>query len=151
MFRNQSSGFVLADRPQKTPCFSPGFDGFDIDRVAAFSEAREQQLCNNAAIIRNRLKIKAVIYNAQVLQNMLQEHGSFLQLLQYQQQFHQLDLQAWVKWFRQNFRFVGGEIVNEFLMSASFLPSAHKPNCPVYAEILKCQPEWLKYQQPLQP
>jgi len=37
-----------------------------------------------------------------------------------------------VKLFKQNFRFIGGEIVNDFLMSADYLPGAHAKDCPVY-------------------
>ena len=45
---------------------------------------------------------------------------------------HPLSKEEWVKLFKQNFRFTGGEIVNEFLMSAGYLPGAHAKNCPVY-------------------
>ena len=41
----------------------------------------------------------------------------------------------WVKLFRKTFRFTGGEIVSEFLMSLGYLPGAHEPDCPVYARI----------------
>jgi hypothetical protein len=33
----------------------------------------------------------------------------------------------WVKLFKQTFRFTGGEIVGEFLMSIGYLPGAHVP------------------------
>lgn len=42
------------------------------------------------------------------------------------------------------FRFTGGEIVNEFLMSIGFLPGAHSPDCEVHKKILKAKPMWLK-------
>jgi len=35
-----------------------------------------------------------------------------------------------VKLFKKNFKFVGKEIVNEFLMSITILPGAHKNDCP---------------------
>ena len=41
-----------------------------------------------------------------------------------------------MKLFKQTFRFTGGEITGEFLMSTGWLPGAHHPACPVYAEIL---------------
>ena len=50
----------------------------------------------------------------------------------------------WVKLFRKTFRFTGGEIVNEFLMSLGFLPGAHVPDCPVYGRVLALDPPWAK-------
>ena len=40
----------------------------------------------------------------------------------------------WVKLFKKTFRFTGGEIVGEFLMSLGYLPGAHAPGCPVAQE-----------------
>jgi DNA-3-methyladenine glycosylase I len=37
--------------------------------------------------------------------------------------------------FKKTFKFTGGEIVNEFLMSTGYLPGAHSPDCPVYERI----------------
>jgi len=37
--------------------------------------------------------------------------------------------------FKKTFQFTGGEITGEFLMSLGYLPGAHEPECPVYAEI----------------
>ncbi|MEK7381633.1 MAG: DNA-3-methyladenine glycosylase I, partial [Gemmatimonadota bacterium] len=44
---------------------------------------------------------------------------------------------------RQTFRFTGGEIVGEFLMSIGFLPGAHRPSCPVYRTIARQRPAWM--------
>jgi len=49
-----------------------------------------------------------------------------------------------VKLFKKTFRFTGGEIVNEFLMSTGYLPGAHDAGCPVYAKVVKGKPLWLK-------
>ncbi|WP_124039077.1 DNA-3-methyladenine glycosylase I [Neoactinobaculum massilliense] len=48
--------------------FAEAFAGFDVDAVAAFDEARVQELLGNAAIIRNRRKIEATIANARATQ-----------------------------------------------------------------------------------
>ena len=48
----------------------------------------------------------------------------------------------WVTLFKKTFRFTGGEIVGEFLLSTGYLPGAHRPDCPVYAKILKKRPPW---------
>jgi DNA-3-methyladenine glycosylase I len=48
-------------------------------------------------------------------------------------------LESWTKLFRKTFKFTGGEIVNEFLMSTGYLPGAHSPDCPVYYRIKQIQ------------
>ena len=47
-----------------------------------------------------------------------------------------------MKLFRDSFRFTGGEIVGEFLMSLGYLPGAHVAECPVQARILAAAPPW---------
>jgi DNA-3-methyladenine glycosylase I len=47
-----------------------------------------------------------------------------------------------VKLFKSTFRFTGGEIVGEFLMSIGYLPGAHSESCPVHRRILKQRPPW---------
>jgi len=34
-----------------------------------------------------------------------------------------------VKLFKRTFRFTGGEITNEFLLSTGYLPIGHDPDC----------------------
>jgi DNA-3-methyladenine glycosylase I len=48
-----------------------------------------------------------------------------------------------VKLFKKTFRFTGGEIVNEFLMSIGFLPGAHSADCRVYTNVLEAKPKWV--------
>jgi len=42
-----------------------------------------------------------------------------------------------VKLFKKTFRFTGGEITGEFLMSLGYLPGAHAKDCPVYKRLAK--------------
>ena len=49
-----------------------------------------------------------------------------------------------MKLFKKTFRFTGGEIVGEFLMSLGYLPGSHAPDCPVYKRIARLRPPWLK-------
>jgi DNA-3-methyladenine glycosylase I len=49
------------------------------------------------------------------------------------------------------FRFTGGEIVGEFLMSIGYLPGAHVERCPVYRSILKQRPAWSRQHVPTRP
>lgn len=124
---------------KKREAFRAAFTGFDIDRVAAFGEADRSRLLLDAAIIRNRLKVDAVIENARRLQILRQSHGSFAAWLD---THHPLSKEAWVRLFAKTFRFMGGEIVGEFLMSLGYLPGAHEPDCPVQALILEAAPPW---------
>jgi DNA-3-methyladenine glycosylase I len=49
-----------------------------------------------------------------------------------------------VKLFKKTFRFTGGEITGEFLMSTGWLPGAHREDCPVHAKIMKKRPFWAR-------
>ena len=124
---------------KKREAFLDAFDGFDIDRVAAYKAKDVTRLLGNAGIIRNRLKVEAAIENARRLQAIRADHGSFAAWLD---KNHPLPKEGWVKLFKQHFRFTGGEIVNEFLMSLGYLPGAHEPDCPVYRKIAKLKPAW---------
>ena len=61
----------------KREAFRTAFDHFDADKIACYGEEKIQQLMNNPAIIRNRLKIKASITNAVVFKEIQAEYGSF--------------------------------------------------------------------------
>jgi DNA-3-methyladenine glycosylase I len=124
---------------KKRQSFRIAFCNFDVDRVAAFDEADVARLMSDAGIIRNRLKIAAVIENAKKIQQLRATHGSFAAWLD---AHHPQDKTAWIKLFKQTFRFTGGEIVGEFLMSLGYLPGAHRPDCPVYQRITASAPPW---------
>ena len=51
---------------RKRPAFRRAFDGFAIDKVAAFGESDVERLMGDASIVRNRAKITAAIENARV-------------------------------------------------------------------------------------
>ena len=93
----------------------------------------------DAGIIRNRLKVDAAIENARRLRRIRDEHGSFAAWLD---RHHPLSKPQWVKLFKETFRFTGGEIVGEFLMSLGYLPGAHAQWCPAYERILTLGPPW---------
>lgn len=124
---------------KKKDNFFEAFDGFDIAKVARYTEKKKEKLMQDAGIIRNRLKIEAAIYNAQRILQFQKEYGSFTKWLN---KHHPKTKEEWVKIFKQTFRFTGGEIVNEFLMSTGYLPGAHTETCPVYKKIIKLNPKW---------
>jgi DNA-3-methyladenine glycosylase I len=126
---------------KKRDAFRRAFDGFDVDRVAAYGDAERERLMADAGIIRNRLKIDAVIENARRIQQIRETHGSFAAWLD---AHHPRSKAEWVKLFKRTFRFTGGEIVGEFLMSTGYLPGAHREDCPVHARILAAGPAWAR-------
>ena len=126
---------------KKRDAFRRAFAGFDVDAVAAFGEEDRARLLADAGIIRNRLKVDAVIENARRIQELRASHDSFAVWLD---AHHPLTKPEWVKLFKRTFRFTGGEIVGEFLQSLGYLPHAHRPDCPVYARILALDPPWAK-------
>lgn len=125
---------------KKRPAFVAAYAGFDIDKVAAFGPSDTERLLGDPGIIRNRLKVEATIENAKRLQVIRDSHGSFAAWLD---SHHPLEKAGWVKLFGKSFRFTGGEIVGEFLMSLGYLPGAHDATCPRYAEIEKLSPPWM--------
>ncbi len=102
--------------------FKKAYKNFNIRKVASFNEKDFERLMNDAGIIRNRLKISAAIENAKTLLQIQKEFGSFKKWLDHH---HPKTKEEWVKLFKTTFRFTGGEIVNEFLMSTGYLPGAH--------------------------
>ena len=126
---------------KKRAAFRAAFAEFDVDRVAGFGAADTERLMADPGIVRNRQKIAAVVANAQRIQELRGSHGSFDSWVA---AHHPRTLDEWTRLFRQNFRFTGGLIVGEFLMSIGFLPGAHEPDCPVYARILALAPPWAR-------
>ena len=126
---------------KKKDNFHRAFDGFDVDTVAAYGERERARLLHDAGIVRNRLKVDAVIENARRIAALRERHGSFAEWLD---AHHPLSKEEWVKLFKKTFRFTGGEIVNEFLMSTGYLPGAHREQCPVYAKVLQSGPAWAR-------
>ena len=135
------AGLSWATILRKRVAFREAFAGFDVDRVAAFGSGDAERLMNDPGIIRTRLKIAAVIDNAKRVQELRRDYGSFAAWLDAN---HPRTREEWVKLFKKTFRFTGGEIVNEFLMSLGYLDGAHAADCPVYARIAALDPPWAK-------
>jgi DNA-3-methyladenine glycosylase I len=121
--------------------FHRAFEAFEIDKVAAYGETEVTRLLADAGIIRNRLKINAVIENARRIQALRGEFGSFKGWLD---AHHPLPLAEWTRLFKKTFVFTGGEIVNELLISTGYLPGAHDEDCPIYAQIVPLKPAWMQ-------
>lgn len=126
---------------KKELTFRKAYDNFDIHKVASYTEADRARLLADSGIIRNKLKINAAIENAKTIVLLQKEYGSFNKWLD---NHHPKSKEEWVKLFKITFKFTGGEIVNEFLMSIGFLPGAHSSDCLIYKKILKSKPMWAR-------
>lgn len=126
---------------KKREGFRAAYNGFDVDTVADYDEGDRIRLLADPRIIRNRLKVNAAIHNANVIRAMRASHGGFANWLR---ENHPLDKAGWVKLFKKTFKFTGGEITGEFLMSIGYLPCPHRADCPVYQEIVHLNPPWME-------
>lgn len=64
---------ILAKREN----FRRAFDQFDYKKIANYSEIKMTELVEDVGIIRNKLKIKATVSNAQAFIKVQEEFGSF--------------------------------------------------------------------------
>ena len=111
---------------KKQDNFRVAFSNFSIKKIANYKEDDIERLLANSGIIRNKLKINSVIYNANKIIEIQKKYGSFKGWLNEQKN---LDLESWIKLFKANFKFTGGEITKEFLMSTGYVKGAHIKSC----------------------
>ena len=62
---------------RKRENFRKAFDNFDYKKIAMYKQSKYDSLMQDAGIIRNKLKIKATISNAQAFIEIQNEFGSF--------------------------------------------------------------------------
>ncbi len=117
------------------------FAGFSVDKVASYRGPTVVRLLKDPGIIRNRRKIEAVIENARRIQELRAGFGSLAAWIEHN---HPRAKEDWVRLFKKTFVFTGGEVTAEFLMSIGYLPGAHHPGCPVYREIARLKPAWMR-------
>jgi DNA-3-methyladenine glycosylase I len=134
MFEINQAGLNWILILKKQHNFRKAFDNYNIEKVANYGEKEFQRLMNDPGIIRNKLKINAAVENAKIILKIRKETGSFRKWLDIQSEKNG-SLEEWTKLLKKNFKFTGGEIVNEFLISTGYLPGAHSPQCPVYEHI----------------
>lgn len=66
---------------KKRTAYREAFDNFNVARVARYDERRIETLLQNAGIVRNRLKVKSAVLNAQKFLAVQDEFGSFDQFI----------------------------------------------------------------------
>jgi DNA-3-methyladenine glycosylase I len=71
------TGLNWAVVEKKWPTIKLAFCNFDIDRIAAFTDADVQRLLNDTGIIRNRYKLHAIVENARQFQQIRLRYGGF--------------------------------------------------------------------------
>lgn len=62
---------------KKRDYFRKVFDDFDIQVIVNYQESKIQELMNDVGIVRNRSKIEAIIHNASIIFDIIDEFGSF--------------------------------------------------------------------------
>lgn len=77
MLECQVAGLSWATILAKRESFRTAFDDFDAHKMASYDDQKVEDLMLDAGIIRHRLKIKAMISNAQAYLDMLSEGLSF--------------------------------------------------------------------------
>lgn len=93
-----------------------GFAHFDPQKVARFDEYKTQELLKDEGIIRNKLKVRSAVTNAQLF-------------LDIQEEFHSFDEYIW--------RFVGGEPVINHWKSMKEVPATTKESDALSKDLKK--------------
>jgi DNA-3-methyladenine glycosylase I len=121
---------------RKRANYRKAFDGFDARKIARYDAARKAALMADEGIVRNRLKIEAVVSNAQACLAIQREHGS---LAQYLWAFtggkparkalaRDISVRLSKDLKRRGFKFVGGEICYAFMQAVGMV-NDHSARC----------------------
>jgi len=129
--------------------FRKAFDDFDYQKIANYSDKKYQELLQDAGIIRNKLKIKSAITNAQLFMDIQQEFGSFSKfiwsyvggkpIVNKFQSRKQVPVTTLISdkiskdLKKRGFKFTGSTIMYAF-MQAVGLVNDHKINCFKYSK-----------------
>lgn len=129
---------------KKRENFRNAFNGFNYKKIAKYTEEDEERLRNDAGIVRNKLKIKATITNAQAFIKIQKEFGSFSTYI-WQFVDHKPIQNSWKHYKdapantplsdsiskdlkKRGFKFVGSTVVYAH-MQATGMVNDHEVNC----------------------
>ena len=125
----------------KREAFVEAYDGFDLDKICSYDENKVAELKENKGIIRNSLKIKASIRNAQIFREIKKEFGSFASYLKihipketiYENDKTTSELSDRISedLYKRGMRFVGSTIIYSYLQAIGVIDS-HLENCFLY-------------------
>lgn len=125
----------------KRKYFKEAFDNFNIEKIIKYDDNKVNELINNPNIIRNKLKIKAVINNARIYQDIQKEFNSFHNYLSkftndliiYENDKTTSDLSDKISndLKKRGMKFVGSTIIYSYLQAIGIINS-HENNCFMY-------------------
>lgn len=135
---------------KKREAFLQAFDLFHIDAVAEYNDQKIAVLLSNPGIIRNRLKIPAMVHNAKLAQEIRREFGSFSTYIWSFSQGKTL-VNQWINQAeipatstisdamsrdmkRRGFKFAGSTICYAFMQSIGMV-NDHVASCFRYSEL----------------
>ena len=124
--------------------FRKAFDQFDIDKICNYDDLKIQELLKNEKIIRNKLKIKATINNAQIFKKIQNEYNSFHDYLKtftndkiiYEINKTTSDLSDKISkdLQKRGMKFVGSTIIYSYLQAIGLIYS-HEQECFLYNQV----------------
>ena len=134
---------------KKREAFFEAFDGFDVEKIAAYDEAKIEELLQNAGIIRSRGKIAAAIGNAKIVLALKEEYGSFCNYLwsfsggkvvlspdDQPRATSPLSDRMSADMKRRGMRYAGSVTIHSFLQAAGIV-NEHEPACDRYATLMR--------------
>jgi DNA-3-methyladenine glycosylase I len=81
ILEGKQAGLSWATILAKMDTLCLAFDDFDPHKLAAYNEEKVEELLKNDGIIKNRLKVNAVIHNARMYFNLCEKYGSLDEFL----------------------------------------------------------------------
>lgn len=124
--------------------FRKAYCNYNIEKVSNFGENEVNKLVNDSSIIRHKLKIKAVINNANIILQIQKEEGSFSNYIWKFTSFSQFNGNTEQKeqivatihkdMKKRGFKFVGLVTIYSFCESIGIFNN-HEEVCPTYKKI----------------
>lgn len=131
----------------KRAAFRLAYDNFDVEKVAAYTDAKREELLANSGIVRNKLKVNASIKNAQVFMQIQKEYGSFDKYLWHFTAGKVIDEPCTLRTtsplsdelskdlIKRGMKFVGSTVIYSFLQAVGVI-NGHEEGCDLYKKRL---------------
>jgi DNA-3-methyladenine glycosylase I len=113
----------------KRPAFRELFKGFDPAKVARFGRREVERLCGDPSIIRNRLKIEAIVANAKMFLKLAGQHGSYRRWFNALAAETPREQKGLYPLFKETFKFMGPETTKCYLMGVGKIDCPHERGC----------------------
>ena len=124
--------------------FRCALDSFNIDKIVRYNDEKINELMHNSMIIRNKLKIKAMIENAKIYKNIQSEFGTFHKYLktfmddkiiyEYDKTTSDLSDKISNDLKKRGMKFVGSTVIYSYLQAIGIIYS-HQKDCFMYRKI----------------